>query len=165
MVNMHRIAVLLATAALIATPLFAVDPGHAEGAVTIDGNRIPLLYAYAARHQKNQITNRDDDTKFVLTDKPLPDGAQLADIDYNFPEGILGIVFCVDRKGFVSHVVVQHATGTYDGGYFDGEAMKDYHYKSRKLDGGAIGGNVTSKKVTTNTMTFSFDCEFAATPQ
>ena len=75
------------------------------------------------------------------------------------------MVVCVDKRGFVSHVVVQHAGGTYDGGYFDGEAMKDYHYKPKKLDNGGVGGNVSSKRITTNTMTFYFDSDFAASAQ
>ena len=162
---MRRLLVMLAVVALFATPLFAVDPGRSEGNLIIDSNHIPLLYAYAVKRQKNQLTNRDDDTRVVLTDKPLPDNLNLSDVDYNWPEGILGVVFCIDRKGFISHVVVQHATGSYDAGYFDGEAMKDYRYKSRKFEGNAVGGNISSKKITTNTMTFSFDSDFVATPQ
>src|SRR5438045_3258047 len=124
---MRRLIVLFAVIAFVALPLLAIDPGRAQGTLTIDDTRIPLLYAYAIKHQKNQLTNRNDDTKIILTDKPLPEGTQLSDVDYQFPDSIFSLVVCLDRKGFVSHVVVQHATGTYDAGYFDGEAMQDYH--------------------------------------
>src|ERR1044071_3237675 len=100
---MRRLLMMIVVVALVATPLLAVEPGRAEGALTIDNNRIPLLYAYAIHKQKNQLTNKDEDTKIILTDKPLPENAQLSDIDYNFPEGIFGVVVCVDKRGYVSH--------------------------------------------------------------
>lgn len=162
---MRRLLVLSAVVALFALPLFAVDPGRAEGSLTIDGNRIPLLYAYAANHQKNQLTNRNDDTMVVLTDKPLPDGTRVPELDQAFPDGIYGVVICYDRKNYVSHVVVQHATGSYDAGYFDGEAMKDYTFKSRRGESGQVSGSVTSKRIKTNTMTFTFEGDFAASLQ
>jgi len=150
---------------LLAVPVFAVDLGRAEGTLTIDNNRIPLTYAYAVDHQKNQLTNKNSDTKIILTDKPLPEGSKLDDIDYNFPEGILGLVICIGGKNDdISHIVVQHSTGTYDGGYF--ENVPDYHFKRQKSsDRSVLTGTFTSKKITTNTMTFSFDAEFAAQVQ
>jgi len=145
---------------LFAAAAYAVDPGRAQGAITVDGARIDLNYAYAVDHQKNEITNRKDDTRIVLTDKPLPDGAKLDDIDYSFPEGTLGMVVCVTHDDKVSHVVIQHAKGLYDGGAFDGDP--NYSFKHAKTDRGTIGGNVNARRVKTNTMTFSFDVDFDA---
>lgn len=147
---------------LLALPALAVDLGRAEGSLTIDGTRVPLTYAYAVDHQKNQLTNKNSDTKILLTDKPLPESTKLEDVDYNFPDGILGIVVCITGKNDdVSHVVVQHSSGTYDAGYF--ENVPEYHFKrQRGADRNVLSGSVTSKKVTTNTMTFTFDAEFAA---
>jgi hypothetical protein len=145
---------------LLAIPAFAVDLGRADGTLTIDGTRIPLQYAYVIDHQKNGLTNKNSETKIVLTDKPLPEDAKLEDVDYNFPEGILGIVVCVNGKDDISHVVVQHATGTYDGGFF--EAVKDYTFKRSRGDRGMLTGTLSSKKITTNTMAFYFDAGFAA---
>ncbi len=143
----------------LAVPAFAADLGRAQGTLTIDGTRIQLTYAYAIDHQKNQLTNKNSDTRIILTDKPLPDSAKLEDVDYNFPEGVLGVVFCINgRNDDISHVVVQHSAGTYDGGFF--ENVPDYHFKRVKADRGVLSGTVSSKKITTNTMTFSFDAEF-----
>lgn len=150
---------------LLALPAAAVDLGRAEGTLTIDSTRIPLTYAYAIDHQKNQLTNRNSDTKIILTDKPLPESTKLDDVDYNFPDGILGVVICISGKNDdVSHVVVQHSSGTYDGGFF--ENVPEYKFKRQKAaDRSTLAGNITSKKVTTNTMTFTFDADFAATVQ
>jgi hypothetical protein len=147
---------------LLALPALAVDLGRAEGSLTIDGTRIPLTYAYAVDHQKNQLTNKNSDTKIILTDKPLPESTKIEDVDYNFPDGILGIVVCITGKNDdVSHIVVQHSSGTYDGGFF--ENVPEYHFKrQRGADRNTLSGSLSSKKVTTNTMTFSFDAEFAA---
>ena len=128
---------------------YAVDLGKAQGFVVVDGARIDLNYAYATDHQKNEVTNRRDDTRVVLTDKPLPDGTKLDDIDYSFPDGTFGMVICVSHDDKVSHVVVQHAKGMYDAGFF-------------KSDQGSIAGNVSAKRVKTNTMTFSCDVDFDA---
>ena len=139
---------------------YAVDHGRAQGTVTIDGDRIDLNYAYAVDHQKNEVTNRRDDTRIVLTDKPLPDTIKLEDIDYSFPDGTLGIVVCVSHDDKVSHVVLQHAKGMYDGGYFDGDPA--WSFKRVKTDRGTISGNISARKVKTNTMTFSVDVDFDA---
>ena len=40
----------------------AADLGRATGAVTIDGKPIVLQYAYAIDHQKNQLTNKSNET-------------------------------------------------------------------------------------------------------
>jgi hypothetical protein len=149
---------------LLAIPAFAADLGRAQGTLTIDGTRIPLTYAYAIDHQKNQLTNKNSDTRIILTDKPLPDNTKLADVDYTFPEGVLGVVFCINGKNDdISHVVVQHASGTYDGGFFEG--VPDYRFKRVKADRGVLSGSVSSKKITTNTMVFSFDADFTTQVQ
>jgi hypothetical protein len=153
----------IGTAALVllfAGAAYAVDLGRAQGTITVDGARIDLNYAYAVDHQKNEITNRRDDTRIVLTDKPLPDGTKLEDIDYSFPEGTLGMVLCVTHDDKVSHILIQHAKGMYDGGSFDGDP--NYVFKHAKTDRGSIGGSASARRVKTNTMTFSFDAEFDA---
>src|ERR1041385_5518905 len=137
---------------LMALPLFALDPGRANGTLVIDGNRIPLQYAYAVDHQKNLLNNKTNETRIILTDKPLAEDANLAEIENNFPEGILGVAVCIGPKDEISHVFVANPTGTYDGGYFEG--VTDYKFTRRKGEGGALNGSLSSKKVTTNTMTF-----------
>lgn len=156
-----RLTVALIAVCLCALPMLAVDLGRAEGALTIDGNKIPLAYAYAVDHQKNQLNNKNNETRIILTDKPLPDNANLADIENAFPDGVLGVIVCVNPKDEISHVFVSDPTGTYDGGYFEG--VQDYRFSRRKGDRGTINGVLSSKRVTTNTMTFSFDADFAAT--
>jgi hypothetical protein len=148
---------------VIASSAFAADLGRAIGSVSIDGKPIVLQYAYSIDHQKNQLTNKANEIKVILTDKPLPDGTKLDDVDYNFPDGVFGIVVCLTPTDAISHVVVQHPTGTFDAGYFEG--VQDYRFKRIRGDRGTIGGTLTSKKITTNTMTFYFDVEFAAQVQ
>jgi len=145
----------------IAVPLFAVDLGRADGALVIDGNKIPLQYAYAVDHQKNLLSNKSNETRIILTDKPLADGVKLDDIENSFPDGVLGVVFTINPKDEISHIFVANPTGTYDAGYFEG--VPDYSFRRHKTDRGTLGGAVSSKKVTTNTMTFYFDADFAAT--
>lgn len=145
---------------LLLAAALAVELGHAQGSITVDSEKIDLAYAYAVNHQKNEVTNRRDDTRIVLTNKPLPDGTNLADIDYSFPEGTEGMVVCVSHDDKVSHVVLQHAKGMYDSGYFDGDPS--YTFKRAKTDSGQIGGTVNARRIKTNTMTFSFDVDFDA---
>ena len=145
----------------LASSAFAVDPGKAEGSLTVNSTRIDLAYAYAFGHQKDEITKRSDEVKVVLTDKPLPDSVKINDLDLDFPEGVLGLIVSITADDKVSHVIVQHPTGMYDSGYT--EEGRDYRFKSRSTEGGTISGNVSSRRVQTNTMTFSFDVDFAAT--
>jgi hypothetical protein len=160
---MRYAAALIAVSFLIVGSLVAADLGRAVGSVTIDGKPIVLQYAYAIDHQKNQLSNKNSDTKVILTDKPLPDGTKLDDVDYNFPDGIYGLVVCMTPQDGISHVVVQHPGGTYDVGYFEG--VQDYRFKRARGDRGTINGTLSSKKITTNTMAFFFDAEFAANVQ
>ena len=156
----RALPVLLLAVASVAS---AADLGRATGAVTIDGKPIVLQYAYAVDHQKNQLTNKSNETKVILTDKPLPDGIKLGNIDETFPDGINGIVVSVAPNDSISHVFVQHPAGSYDAGYFEG--VQDYRFKRVRGDRGTIGGTLSSKKITTNTMSFSFDAEFNANVQ
>jgi hypothetical protein len=144
---------------LLALPALAVDLGKADGSLTVDKTRIALNYAYAVGHQKDELNNRRDDVRIILTDKPLPEGTKLDDLDYSFPEGILGVVVCVTHEDKVAHVVVQHPHGTYDAGYFENDV---YHFKPKKGEQGTISGNLSSPRVPTNTMTFWFVVEFNA---
>jgi hypothetical protein len=160
---MRYAAALIAISFFVVGSLVAADLGRAVGTVTIDGKPIVLQYAYAIDHQKNQLSNKSNETKVILTDKPIPDGTKLDEVDYNFPDGVLGLVVCMTPQDNISHVVVQHPTGTYDAGYFEG--VQDYRFKRAKGDRGTIGGTLSSKKITTNTMAFFFDAEFAANVQ
>ncbi|MEA2337463.1 MAG: hypothetical protein QOE82_1470 [Thermoanaerobaculia bacterium] len=157
---MRHVAGALLVVFFVALPVSAVDLGRAEGNLTIDGNKIPLNYAYAIAKQKNELTNRNELTRIILTDKPLPDGAKLADFDGNLPGDLNGVIICVDKLGRVGHVAVQHPHGTFDAGYFEG--VQDYEFKSRKGESGTISGSVSSLRVKTNTMTFSYDATFVA---
>jgi len=157
---MRRAIVALVAICLLPLPLLAIDAGRAEGRLTVNGTPIDLVYAYAIGGQKNDISNRRDDVRIILTDKPLPDGTDLSKVDYVFPDGILGIVVCIDINKQVSHVIVQHAAGTYDAGYFEG--MPDYRFRPHRSDGGMFAGNVSSRSVATSTMTFSYDVDFNA---
>ena len=147
----------------LAVPAFALDPGQATGTVTIDGKPIAIGYAYAVDRQLNEANHRKDDVRVVLTDKPLPDGTKLDEIDYAFPDGVFGMVVCVDHSEQTSHVVVQHATGMYDAGYFSDP--RDFQYKGRR-SGKVLSGHVSAAKpIKTNTMTFTYDVEFTANIQ
>jgi hypothetical protein len=145
---------------LVALPALAVDPGHAEGSLVIDGVKYPLNFAYAIAKQKNQLTDRNEMTRIILTDRALPDGTKLTELDNTLPGDLNGVIVCVDKQGRVGHVAVQHPTGNFDGGYFEGIA--DYEYKPHKGDSGTIGGSVSSLRVKTNTMSFSYDANFVA---
>ena len=157
---MTRRLTLLLAIALLCAPAYAVDPGKAQGAMTIDGNRIDLTYAYAVDHQTNDITRRKDDRRIVLTDKPIPDGFRIGDIDNGFPDGVLGLVVCVTHVDKVSHILLQHAKGMFDASYFEDDP--NFTFKPLKGERGTVAGNVSSRKVKTNTMTFSFDVDFNA---
>jgi hypothetical protein len=147
-------------ALLVALPASAVDLGRAEGSLTIDGAKIPLNYAYAVAKQKNQLNDRNEMTRIILTEKPLPDDAKLTALDGELPGDMNGVIICIDKLGRVGHVAVQHPKGTYDGGYFEG--VQDYDYKQRKGESGTLSGSVSSLRIKTNTMTFSYDATFVA---
>jgi hypothetical protein len=157
---MRHVAGALLVVFLVALPASAVDLGRAEGSLTVDGTKIPLNYAYAIAKQKNQLTDRNEMTRIILTEKPLPEDAKLAALDGELPGDLNGVIVCVDKQGRVGHVAVQHPHGTYDGGYFEG--VQDYDFKQRKSESGTFNGSVSSLRVKTNTMTFSYDATFAA---
>jgi len=158
---MRHIAWALVAVFLLAVPAVALDLGRAEGVLTIDSTKITLNYAYAIARQKNQLTDRNEMTRIILTDKPLPDGAKLSDMDDNLPGDVNGVIIAIDKAGRVGHVAIQHPAGSYDGGYFEG--IPDYEFKPKKGDSGTFGGTVSSLRVKTNTMTFSYDATFLAT--
>src|SRR5213080_625850 len=152
----RRLTILLAVA-FLCVPLFAVDPGKAQGSMTVDGTRVDLGYAYAISHQSNDVTHRKDDRRVVLTDKPIPDTFKLDDIDNGFPDGVLGVVVCVSHADKISHVLLQHAKGMYDASYFEDDP--NYIFKPLKTEKSSVAGNVSARKIRTNTMTFSFDVD------
>jgi hypothetical protein len=156
---MRRAAIVVLMLVLVAGSALAVDLGRAEGTLVIDSNKIDLGYAYAIRKHKNQLTNRSDNTLIILTDKPLPDTANLHDFEASLPDGVNGVMVCLDRDSRITHVAVQHPNGMYDGGFFEG--VENYDYKPAKVDQG-FGGALTSRRIKTNTMTFSYDVKFAA---
>jgi len=156
---MRRAAITMLALFLAAGSALAVDLGRAEGTLVIDGTRFDIAYAYVVGHHKNQLTNRNDNTLIILTDKPLADGANLHDFEASLPDGVNGVMVCLDRDRRVTHVAVQHPSGMYDGGFFEG--VESYEFKPRKGEEG-LAGTVTSRRVKTNTMTFSYDVAFAA---
>ena len=156
---MRRAAIVMLSLAFVAGSALAVDLGRAEGTLVIDNNKIDLGYAYPVRKHKNQLTNRNDNTLIILTDKPLPDGANLHDFEASLPDGVNGVMVCLDRDSRITHVAVQHPTGMYDGGFFEG--VENYDYKPKKVEQG-MSGTLSSRRIKTNTMTFSYDVSFAA---
>ena len=156
---MRRAVLMLLALSLVAGPALAVDLGRAQGTLVVDNQKFDLTYAYATGRHKNQLTNRNDNTLIVLTDKPLADGANLHDFEATLPDGVNGVMVCLDRDRHVTHVAVQHPSGMFDGGFFEG--VENYEFKQRKSDQG-FAGTVSSRRVKTNTMTFSYDVEFSA---
>ena len=156
---------LLAVSLLLALPLVAQPAaGKAEGSMTVDGVKTPLVYAYAVDRQPNELTHAKSDTKIILTDKPLPDGTDLTKVDYWFPDGIAGVVVCIDHDQGVSHVVVQHAKGTIDAGYFTG--VPQYAFKRKRSERGTISGIVsTPRPVASVSATYQYDVSFEAPVQ
>lgn len=150
--------------AMLSMPVYALDAGRAEGKLIVNGTTIPLTYSYVVGRQKNQITNRNDDIKVILTDQPLAEGTNLKEFDSTFPEGVMGVVVCIDKDKQISHLVVQHPNGMYDAGYFTN--LPDYHYRARRGEGGTFAGTVfVSRPVATATIQFTFDVSFAAQMQ
>ncbi|HEX3583602.1 MAG TPA: hypothetical protein VH087_17680 [Thermoanaerobaculia bacterium] len=147
---------------LVAVPLFAADLGRAEGSLTIGTTEVPLAYAYVMGRAHNDLNNRNDATKIILTDKPLPAGTKLADLDANFPDGILGVVVSVNKDSQPLHLVVQHPTGMYDAGWM--EPNKDVQVRARKSSG-QMNGHLSIRKMETASVTFAFDADFNAQVQ
>ena len=142
--------------------MHAIDAGHAEGTLVIGGAGVTLNYAYAIGAQKDDASGRSDDIKIILTDKPLPDGFDLRNIESAFPDGITGIVFAIDHDRNPAHTFIQYASGMYDAGYFTKTDV--YRFRGRVNDG-VLDGRVSARKVTTSTTTMSFDVQFAASVQ
>jgi hypothetical protein len=158
---MRRLAVCMLLV-FAASSAFAVDLGRAEGSLTIGDTAIPLAYAYVMDGAHNDLTGRNNAIKIILTDKPLPAGTKLADVDSNFPDGILGVVVCVNKEQQPVHLVVQHPTGMYDGGWM--ELNKDVNVRGRKSRE-QYNGHVSVRHVETASVTFGFDADFSAQVQ
>ena len=156
---MRNVALALASL-LVAVSLSAADLGRADGNLTIDRQQIPLGYAYALGHQHNDITKRKDDTKVILTDKPLAADADLDQVEALLPQGMYAVIFNVASNGKITHVSVLHPKGSYDGGYL--EDMPDFRFKNANGPRGTMSGRITSSRVQTNTMTFSVESDFNA---
>jgi hypothetical protein len=159
---MRRLVVCVFAAVLAAASVYAVDPDRADGSLTTGAGTVTLAYAYAMDRSHNDLDNRKDALKIILTDKPLPAGTNLADVDYNFPDGILGIVVCLDKNNQPMHLVVQHQQGVYDAGWV--EVNHDVRTRAKRANG-TVEGRLTAKRVEAPSVTFSFDAEFAATVQ
>ena len=159
---MRRLVVCL-FAAVLAVPAFAVDPGRADGSLTTGAGAIPLAYAYVMDGAHSDLSGKSDALKIILTDKPLPAGTRLADVDYSFPDGILGIVVCADKDNQPQHLVVQHPQGTYDGGWTD--VNRDFRLRMRRTREGTVEGRLTCRRAEKPSVTFAFDAEFNAVVQ
>lgn len=140
--------------------MFAAELGRAAGTLTIDKAAINLGYAYALGRQHNEITKRKDDTKVILTDKPLAADANLDQIDATLPDGMYAAIFNVASNGKITHVSVLHPKGSYDGGFL--EDTPEFHFKNANASRGTIAGRISSGRVQTNTMTFLVDADFNA---
>lgn len=145
---------------LIAFSAIAAEVGHAEGALTIDQNHIPLGYAYALGHQKNETTMKGNEVRVVLTEKPLQDDIDLTQVEATLPADMYAVIFNIGRGGKVTHIAVLHPKGSYDGGFL--EDMPDFHFKEASGSRGTIAGRISSGRVQTNTMQFSVDADFNA---
>lgn len=156
---MRKCFLVVAIAVSIAAAALAVEPGQAAGTLTVGGEKIQLAYSYAIDRQKNEFTNRRDDIRTIATNQPLPNGTDLANIENAFPDGVYGVVVCINNKREVSHVLVQFSTGMYDAGYFG--PGEDYTF-SGKPQNSHVQGRLTSKTITTSTTKLSFDVEVNA---
>src|SRR5438094_9094801 len=97
-VLMRRAAMITLAFLLTAGSASAVDLGRAEATLVVDGTKYDLTYAYAVGRHKNQITNRSDNTLIVLTDRPLADTTNLHDFEASLPEGMNGVMVCLDPE-------------------------------------------------------------------
>src|SRR4051794_8782937 len=112
---MRRGALALLAGGAIAAPRRAGDPGPAAGPLGIHGNKIDHSPAHAAGRHRNQLTKRSDNTLIIPTDKPLADSTNLHDFEASLPDGVNGVMVCLDRDKRVTHVAVQHPSGMFDG--------------------------------------------------
>ena len=151
---MRKLFSVLMLVLFASVPVFAIDPGQAQGTITVGVDKIPLAFAYAIGHQKNEFSNRKDDVRVVITNKPLDSTVDLANIDYSFPDGVYGVVVCLDRSHVPSHIAIQHQTGMYDAGYF---GPGDDYVFTGVVDRDHVEGTFTSKTITTSTTKFNFD--------
>jgi len=155
-------AVLFLAMTMMSLPAFALDPGQAEGTLTVGGATYNLAFAYAIGGQKNDSNGRSDDVKVILTDRALPGNVDLRAIENTFPDGINGVVMALDNDRLPSHVFVQHAGGMYDAGYFTNNDR--FRFRGR-TSSSAVEGHCWARKITTSTDPISYDVSFVATVQ
>ena len=145
---------------LAAVPAVAIEPGQAEGTLTINSSTVNLAYCYALGNQRNDATGRTDDIKVVLTDHPLPAGMEMAGIEYAFPAGTLGVVVIFESNRQPVRVFIQHGGGTFESSDFKSGT---YKLRPRISRDGEIDGRIESKPITAATMFLQFGANFRAT--
>ena len=150
---------IFAVALLAALPAMAIEPGQAEGTLTINATTVNLAYCYAVGNQRNDATGRTDDIKLVLSDKPLPAGVDMTGIEYAFPAGTLGVVVTFESNRQPVRVFIEHAGGTFESSDFKSGI---YKLRPRITRDGEIDGRVESKPITAATMYLQFAANFRA---
>jgi hypothetical protein len=155
-------AVLLLAMTMMSMPALALDPGQAEGTMTVGGATYNLAFAYAIGRQRNDSNGRSDDIKIILTDRALPGDVDLRVIENTFPDGINGLVMSIDNDRLPSHVFVQHPGGMYDAGYFTNNDR--FRFRGR-AGNNSVEGHCWAKRIATNTDPISYDVNFVATVQ
>ena len=153
-----RIMIFLG-ALLAAVPAAAIEPGQAEGTLTINSTTVNLAYSYALGNQRNEATGRTDDIKLVLSDKPLPAGMDMTGIEYTFPAGTLGVVVIFESNRQPVRVFIQHGGGTFESSDFKSGI---YKLRPRISRDGEIDGRIESKPITAATMFLQFGANFRA---
>jgi hypothetical protein len=153
--TLQTLALLLA-----AVPALAIDPGQAEGTLTINSSTVNLAYCYAVGNQPNALTGRQDDIKIVLVDKPLAADADFSQIEYAFPPESRGVVLLVSSSRQPVRVFIEHGTGIFESSDFKGGNFK---VRLRSTREGDLDGRIESKPITASTLYLKFDANFRAT--
>jgi len=150
---------LFLAALLAALPAAAIEPGQAEGTLTINSTTVNLAYCYALGNQRNETTGRTDDIKLVLSDHPLPAGMDMTGIEYAFPAGTLGVVVIFEANRQPVRVFIQHGGGTFESSDFKSGIFK---LRPRITRDGEMDGRIESKPITAATMFLQFGANFRA---
>jgi hypothetical protein len=146
-------------AILAALPALAIEPGQAEGTLTVNSSTVNLAYCYALGNQRNPLTGRTDDIKVILSDHPLPSDVDMSAIEYSFPSGTLGVVVIFEANRQPVRVFIQHGTGTFESSDFKSGV---YKLRSRISRDGEIDGRLESKPITAATMFLQFGASYRA---
>lgn len=144
---------------LAAVPVLAIEPGQAEGTLTINSTTVNLTYCYAIGNQRNPLTGRTDDIKVVLSDRPLAQDTDMSVIEYQFPAGTLGVVAIFESNRQPVRVFIQHGTGIFESSDFKSGI---YKLRARISRDGEIDGRLESKPITAATMFLQFGANFRA---